>query len=249
VHTVAAEIEVRHCYSLAEYDECVRLERLTWGEDITVPAAIFVVARHSGGQVLGAFDAGRMVGFTLALAGLRDAQRFLHSHMTAVLPEFQNRGVARRLKLFQRHDALKRGIPLVEWTFDPLELKNARFNLSRLGAVVRRYLPDCYGLTNSPLHDGLPTDRLVAEWWLRSERVESLLKTGKHQPLKPEMTVAVPAEIYTWKSAPQHRHKAEQVQARNREMFLDAFSRGLAVLGYERDAIGNGTFLLGKWEQ
>ena len=249
MHTVAAEIEVRHCYSLAEYDECVRLERLTWGEDITVPAAIFVVARHSGGQVLGAFDAGRMVGFTLALAGLRDAQRFLHSHMTAVLPEFQNRGVARRLKLFQRHDALKRGIPLVEWTFDPLELKNARFNLSRLGAVVRRYLPDCYGLTNSPLHDGLPTDRLVAEWWLRSERVESLLKTGKHQPLKPEMTVAVPAEIYTWKSAPQHRHKAEQVQARNREMFLDAFSRGLAVLGYERDAIGNGTFLLGKWEQ
>ena len=88
----------------------------------------------------------------------------------------------------------------------------------------------------------------MAEWWLRSERVEALLNTGKHPPVKAEMTIAVPAEIYTWKSAPQHRHKAEQVQARNRELFLDAFSRDLAVVGYERDAIGNGTFLLGKIE-
>ncbi|MGA8221594.1 MAG: GNAT family N-acetyltransferase [Candidatus Acidiferrales bacterium] len=175
MQNLAAEIEVRHCDLLSEYDECVRLERLTWGEDITVPAAIFVVAHHSGGQVLGAFAGGRMVGFTLALAGLRGKQRFLHSHMTAVLPEFQNRGVGRRLKLFQRQDALRRDIPLVEWTFDPLELKNARFNLTRLGAVVRRYLPDCYGVTNSPLHAGLPTDRLVAEWWLDSERVKGIL--------------------------------------------------------------------------
>jgi hypothetical protein len=87
---------------------------------------------------------------------------------------------------------------------------------------------------------------LVAEWWLRSGRVEALLKSGKHPPVRAETTVAVPAEIYTWKAAPQHRHKAEQVQARNRDLFLDAFSHGLAVTGFERDAIGNGTFLLGQ---
>jgi predicted GNAT superfamily acetyltransferase len=164
--TAADEIEVRHCESLAEYEECVKLELLTWGEHIAVPSAIFVVAHHTGGQILGAFDRGRMIGFTLALAGTRGGKPFLHSHMTAVLPECQNRGVGRQLKLFQRVDALKNGVPLVEWTFDPLELKNARFNLTRLGAIVRRYIPNCYGVTASPLHAGLPTDRLVAEWWL-----------------------------------------------------------------------------------
>jgi len=231
VHTVAAEIEVRHCYSLAEYDECVRLERLTWGEDITVPAAIFVVARHSGGQVLGAFDAGRMVGFTLALAGLRDAQRFLHSHMTAVLPEFQNRGVARRLKLFQRHDALKRGIPLVEWTFDPLELKNARFNLSRLGAVVRRYLPDCYGLTNSPLHDGLPTDRLVAEWWLDSERVKSVLADNAPPPNAAAARISFPSNLAELKK--KDRTAGLRIQSSAREEFQRWFQKGYVATGIE----------------
>src|ERR1700734_4370133 len=150
------EIEVRHCESLAEYDKCVKLELNTWGEQITVPSAIFVVAHHTGGQILGAFDRGRMVGFTLALAGTRGGKAFLHSHMTAVLPEYQNRGVGRRLKLFQRMDALKNGMPLVEWTFDPLELKNAHFNLNRLGAVVARCIPNCYGVTERPLHRGLP---------------------------------------------------------------------------------------------
>jgi predicted GNAT superfamily acetyltransferase len=173
--TVPGEIEVRHCESLAEYEECVKLELLTWGEHIAVPSAIFVVAHHTGGQILGAFDRGRMIGFTLALAGTRGGKPFLHSHMTAVLPECQNRGVGRQLKLFQRVDALKNGVPLVEWTFDPLELKNARFNLTRLGAIVRRYIPNCYGVTASPLHAGLPTDRLVAEWWLDSDRVRGIL--------------------------------------------------------------------------
>ena len=121
-----SDIEIRHCESLAEYDECVKLELLTWGEHITVPSAIFVVAHHTGGQILGAFDGKRMIGFTLALAGTRGGKPFLHSHMTAVLPEYQNRGIARRLKLFQREDALKNGVPLVEWTFDPLELKKDR---------------------------------------------------------------------------------------------------------------------------
>jgi len=155
-------IEIRQCHSLDEYEEGVRLERVIWGEDITVPAPIFVVADHTGGQVIGAFDGEKLVGMTLALAGFRSSLRFLHSHMTAVLPEYQNRGVGRRLKLFQRQDALKRGIPLVEWTFDPLELKNAHFNLVRLGAVARRYIPDwrngkpaALWLANGPAGSGM----------------------------------------------------------------------------------------------
>ena len=104
-----------------------------------MPSGLSRVAQRTGGQVLGAFDGARMVGFTLAFAGTRAGEPFLHSHQTAVLPEYRDTGVGRRLKLFQRQDALKRRIKLlVEWTFDPLELKNAYFNLVRSLARLRR---------------------------------------------------------------------------------------------------------------
>lgn len=225
------EIEVHHCHSLAEYDECVRLERLTWGEDITVPAAIFVVAHHSGGQVLAALAGGRIVGFTLALAGLRDKQHFLHSHMTAVLPDFQNCGVGRRLKLFQRQDALKRDIPLVEWTFDPLELKNARFNLARLGAVVRRYLPDCYGTTNSPLHAGLPTDRLVAEWWLDSPRVRGILADNVPPAICAVERISLPSNLSEIKM--KDRVAGLRIQSVARAEFQHWFEKNYVATGIE----------------
>ncbi len=169
------DIQIRHCSGLAEYEECVRIQRVTWGDDLIVPSGLSRIAQRTGGQVLGAFDGDRMVGFTLAFAGTRSGEPFLHSHQTAVLPEYRDAGVGRRLKLFQRQDALKRGIKLVEWTFDPLELKNAYFNLVRLGAIARVLIPNCYGITGSALHAGLPTDRLVAEWWLDSVRVKSIL--------------------------------------------------------------------------
>ena len=230
-----AEIEVRHCRSLGEYEECVRLELNIWGEDIAVPAAIFVVAHHTGGQILGAFLGSRLVGFTMALAGFRPGQQFLHSHMTAVLPEFQNTGVGRRLKLFQRDDALQRGIGLVEWTFDPLELKNAYFNLARLGAVARRYIPDCYGVTQSPLHAGLPTDRLVAEWWLDSGRVKSILAGKAPAATASAERISLPSNITEIKAAD---HAAGvRVQREARDKFQDYFSKGYVATSIEsRDA-------------
>lgn len=248
---VAENVEIRLCQGIDELNACVGLQKEVWNfsDYDLIPLRLFVVAEKIGGQVIGAFDGGELVGFAMSIPGARDGKAYLHSHMLAVRESYRDSGIGRRLKLFQRDDALTHHFELIEWTFDPLEIKNAWLNIEKLGAVARRYNVNQYGISSSPLQGGLPTDRLVAEWWLRSKRVESLLKTGSHPPLKPEMTVAVPAEIYTWKTAPQHRHKAEQVQARNREHFLDAFSRGLAVLGYERDGIGNGTFLLGKWER
>ncbi len=248
---VEKSVEVRLCHGLDELNACVALQQEVWNfsDYDLIPLRLFVVAQKIGGQVIGAFDGGEVVGFAMSIPGARAGKPYLHSHVLAVRESWRNTGIGRRLKLFQREDAIAHGFELIEWTFDPLEIKNAWLNIERLGAIARRYSLNQYGISSSPLQGGLPTDRLVAEWWLRSERVEELLKTGKHAPVRAEMTIAVPAEIYTWKAAPQHRHKAEQVQARNREQFLDAFSRGLAVLGYERDAIGNGTFLLGKWEE
>ncbi len=223
---------MRRCASLAEYEACVKLERTVWGEDITVPSPIFVVAVETGGQVLGAFEGGRMIGFTLALAGIHGGKPFLHSHMTAVLPERQNAGVGRMLKLLQRDDALARGLDLVEWTFDPLELRNAYFNLVRLGAVVRRIIPNFYGITESPLHAGLPTDRLVAEWWLDSGRVKKILAGAAAPASKAAVRIAVPADIGEWKHKDQKR--ALDVQAEIRKQFERWFRQGYVAASLER---------------
>ena len=169
--------------------------------------------------------------------------------MLAVRKDHRNGGLGRRLKMLQREDALARGIELIEWTFDPLEIKNAYLNIEKLGAIARRYTINQYGITSSPLQGGLPSDRLIAEWWLKSKRVETLLSTGKNPVIASELRIAVPAQIYEWKAAPETRGQAAQVQERNREQFLHAFSQGLAVLGYERDSEGNGKYLLGRWDE
>lgn len=244
-------IAIRLCETAEELAECVALQKEVWGfsDADLVPLRMFVVAVKIGGQAIGAYDAGRLVGFSLSLPGNRGGHLYLHSHMLAVLPSHRDLGLGRRIKLFQREQALARGYELIEWTFDPLEIKNAYFNIRRLGAIARRYSVNQYGMVSSPLQGGLPTDRLVAEWWLGSRRVDSLLRTGSCALPRIEQRIVVPAEIYSWKASAADRPKAAQVQAHNRDLFLGAFQKGLAVLGYERDEHGNGTFLLGRWDE
>lgn len=226
-----APITVRHCATLEEYEECVRLQLITWGEDLVVPAGLFVVARETGGQTLGAFVRDKLVGFTLGLAGLHAGKPIIHSHMTAVLSHFRDRGIGRMLKLAQRNDALARGIHLVEWTFDPLELKNAHFNINRLGAVVRRYIPNCYGITESPLHAGLPTDRLMAEWYLDSARVNGILDGRAPQAASGAEKISIPADISERKQT--EPAAGARVQNEMREQFLEKMANGFIVTGLE----------------
>jgi predicted GNAT superfamily acetyltransferase len=185
----------------------------------------------------------------MAIPGYRNGHPYLHSHMLAIKPEFRNSGLGRRLKLAQRDDALRRGIVLIEWTFDPLEIKNAWLNLERLGAICRRYVANQYGITSSPLQGGLPSDRFVAEWWLKSQRVECTLRDGRRPHFEVERRVPLPAGVYEWKADPATRTRAHDLQRRNRELLTRSFAEGLAVLGFERDTDGNGAFLLGKWNE
>lgn len=247
----ADSVVIRRCHGLEELRSCVALQKEVWNftDAELVPLRMFVVAEKVGGQVMGAFEGSNMVGFALSVPGTRSGHVYLHSHMLAVRKDHRNSGLGRRLKLLQREDALARGIELIEWTFDPLEIKNAYLNVERLGALARRYTINQYGITSSPLQGGLPSDRLIAEWWLKSKRVETLLATGKNPSFDRHSDIAVPAQIYEWKAAAETRMKAQRVQERNREQFLRAFSHGLAVLGYERDPEGNGKFLLGLWEE
>ena len=247
----AGSIELRRCHGIEDFRACVTLQKEVWNftDAELVPLRMFVVADKVGGQVMGAFEGQAMVGFALSVPGARSGHVYLHSHMLAVRKDHRNSGLGRRLKLMQRDDAIARGIELIEWTYDPLEIKNAYLNIEKLGAISRRYNINQYGITSSPLQGGLPSDRLIAEWWLKSKRVETLLATGKNPPVPSQAKIEVPAPIYDWKAAAETRGKAQQVQERTREQFLRSFSDGLAVLGYERDAEGNGTFLLGRWDE
>jgi predicted GNAT superfamily acetyltransferase len=244
-------IVIRQCRGIEELRACVALQKEVWNfsDADLVPLRMFVVAEKVGGQVMGAFEGERMVGFALSIPGTRSGHLYLHSHMLAVRKEYRNHGLGRRLKLFQREDALARGIELIEWTFDPLEIKNAYLNIEKLGAIARRYNINQYGITSSPLQGGLPSDRLIAEWWLKSTRVKTLLETGKLPAFESEAAIEVPAEIYVWKATAETREKANAVQERNRAEFLRKFSGGMAVLGYQHDAAGNGKFLLGRWDE
>jgi predicted GNAT superfamily acetyltransferase len=257
----------RSCKGHDELEACVQLQIETWGYDDSdvIPRKAFLVGQKIGGQVIGAFDTDlpgaqpeghpeSLIGFAMSLPGIKSGakspdgnpQPYLHSHMLAVRDSYRNRGLGVQLKLKQRDEALSRGIRLMEWTFDPLEIKNAYLNIHKLGAVVRCYSVNFYGVSSSRLQGGLPTDRLVAEWYLDSPRVNAVLEGRPKAPCQIKQRIQVPASIYEWKASDQDRDRAVAVQLENRVRFQQAFSQGLAVLGFVRDEEGNGVFELGS---
>ena len=265
-------IRIRSCEGFDEFDACVQLQIETWGyvESELIPRKTFLLAQTIGGQVIGAFeseggnDAGistdgagksteSLVGFAMSLPGVKTddgcARPYLHSHMLAVREGYRNRGIGVQLKRKQRDEALSRSITRIEWTFDPLEIKNAFLNIHRLGAVARTYRPDFYGVSSSRLQGGLPTDRLMAEWELDSPRVREVLEGGPAAVNVIEDRILVPAQIYQWKASRVDRERALAVQMENRRKFQQAFSQGLVVIGFSLDAEGNGIFELGSLTQ
>jgi len=226
-------IQIQPCTTLEEFDRCVELQRRVWqSSDLEIVSReIFVVMSKIGGQVFGAFNGQDMIGFVLAFPGLRNGRVYLHSHMAAVLADYQNSGIGRRLKLKQREDALSRGIDLVEWTFDPLELRNAYFNIVRLGAVMRRFAPNQYGRTSSPLHSGLPTDRLIAEWWLKTPRVEAAIEGRPLEPRSDCQRIAVPRAVGELRKT--DITAVAKIQAELRQQFEYWLSQGYVVTGFE----------------
>jgi len=249
--TATNAIVIRKCHEFDELRSCVALQKEVWNfsDAELIPLRIFVVAEKIGGQVIGAFEDDQMIGFALAIPGTRNGHPYLHSQMVGVREGYRNLGLGRRIKWFQRDDALSRGFELMEWTFDPLEIKNAYLNIEKLGAIARRYHVNQYGLTTSPLQGGLPSDRLIAEWWLQSKRVQAAQKGTAVPRIEAQQTIEVPAAIYDWKASSTMRSHAKSIQDNNRASFIQAFSNGLSVLNFTRDGGGNGTFGLGKWDE
>ncbi len=243
---MTSEISIRKCTTLDDFHRCVDIQKSVWGEsDLEVePYVTFVVANQTGGHVIGAFDGDTMVGFCLAMAGIRGNLHYLHSHMTGVLPAHRDRRIGRMLKLFQRDEALSRDIRLVEWTFDPLETRNAHFNFNRLGAFARNFIPNFYGVTTSPLHRGLATDRLLVEWHLDSKRVIAAINELTPDPTDSPAIIHLPAELDQWKSSDISR--VAELQARMRSEFQHWFAKSHAATSVRFTSSGT-DYLLVPW--
>lgn len=175
---------IRPLETIPDIREVIALEQQIWGAAVpedAVGVPLFVASLKRGAILLGAVDAGRLIGFVYSFPGLKDGRPMHWSHMLGVLPAWRSSGVGRALKLEQRRRCLAMGIDLMEWTFDPLVAVNAHLNFRRLGVVAEEFVLNVYGDSASPLHRGAPTDRLIAQWRMASPRVEALM-AGEDPP-------------------------------------------------------------------
>ena len=242
---------IRPCDTQGEFEACVTLQKRVFGyaEGEAYPQRLFVNLTHIGGNVIGAFSAqGELVGFVASMPAWHGDRRYYHSLSLGVLPGHENRGLGRTLKLAQREAALAAGVDRIEWTYDPLRAKNAFFNIERLGAIARRYLPDYYGRVESRLQQGLPSDRLIAEWWLKSDRV-TRARTGaspRDSSERPTAIVAIPADFATL--ADNDQAAAREQQSEVRGQLQECFARKLAITGVAREG-STYTYLLDEFEE
>jgi len=234
------EYLIRQCTSIEDYTACLEMQRSVWGfeaRDIT-PLRSFVITRRGGGFTLGAFDkSGKLLGFVHSLPAFDEKLRpYYYSQMLAVDPALQNKGIGVKLKLAQREHALKTGIELMTWTFDPLQSRNAYFNLVKLGGVIRNYMVNYYGnQSTSVLHRGLDTDRVLIQWRMSSRRVIDAIG-GQHCAEKVEAVIEVPREIEAIKR--RDLDEARNWQLRVRTEFQNRLGEGLYCVGFETDRMG-----------
>jgi len=233
---------IRDCTGFDDFAACIQLQRDIWqfsDLDIT-PLRSFVITKHGGGFTLGAFeDGGRLLGFAHALPAFDlELRPYFYSHMLAVDARLQNAGIGVQLKLAQRRRALERRVPLMVWTFDPLQSRNAHLNIVKLGGVVRAYHVNYYGnASTSALHRGLDTDRVFVEWWVDSDRVKATFGETEVQPATPLAAIEIPFDIERIKA--QEMERAREWQLRVRADFQRHLADGLYCAGFERGAEGS----------
>lgn len=255
----ADELTLRPFDRSTDYHACAELQRVIWGRDFSdvVPASILKISQKVGGVAAGAFTSdGRMLGFVWGLTGLRNGKIFHWSHMLGVHPEGRDLRLGTRLKLLQRELLLPQGVTDVEWTYDPLEARNAQLNLNHLGAEVIEYVEDMYaGEMGSELARGIGTDRFIVRWRIASERVAAVLagalvqgsedfaeapvagldveEEGASLPEVPRVRVEIPADIQAVKAS--RPGEAAAWRRSTRRAILHYLERGYRVTAYLRD--------------
>jgi len=246
------EIVIRECTTIDELDRCVWLQREVFGlPDIEIsPRRHLIVSRQAGGWTLGAFQGEELIGFVHHLAAVRgNDEIFGYSHMMAVARDFQNKGVGARLKWAQRDRALAERRNFIKWTWDPMQARNAHFNINRLGVIVENYADNFYGTDyftdpsqKTDQAPGIQSDRLFASWYIASARVNALASGREVSlPALPVEVIAIPSD---WTSLVRNDVvTARREQQRVRAAFKRALSNGLVCAGFDR-AHDNPRYLL-----
>src|SRR5262249_38765492 len=124
-----------------EYRASEEISKGAWrfGDREVSPASDLIAATHAGGLAAGACEGKKMLGFVHGVRRTNKGEPCQHSHLLAVLPEAQGRGIGELLKWYQRRWCLERGIRLVTWTYDPFLVKNAQLNIVKLRATVSTF--------------------------------------------------------------------------------------------------------------
>jgi predicted GNAT superfamily acetyltransferase len=271
-------MEHRDLKTIDEFRQVVALEREIWGGDYddVVAVPILAVTVKRGGVLIGAFDGERMVGFVYSLPGIKNRQPIQWSHMLGVVDEYRNAGLGRILKLEQRLRSIDIGCDLIEWTYDPMQALNAHLNFVKLGVVAEEYAINVYGESASKLHKGTPTDRFIAQWWIREPHVVRRIEAKTLAPVRTQEIVDAPVLNRTeprgsWlASAAYDLHRTERRlwveipmgftemltgnpelaldwRLATREIFTTYFARGYRAVDFALDkAAGRGRYLLAR---
>ena len=235
------EIVVRECVKLEELTACVQLQRDVFGlPEIEIsPVRHLIVTKHAGGFTLGAFANGKLVGFVLSVPAFLNGEKAFYSHMTAVDKEFQSFGIGTKLKWSQHERSIIEGVNFIKWTFQPVQTRNAFFNLEKLGATINSYAANFYGTDYSTMHEqngklGIDSDRLFASWNLGSEKVVALSKGEKFiEKGEIKQRIEIPQN---WNElVKSNLQTAIDEQFRIKTEFEKAFTKGLICKGFDRE--------------
>src|SRR5215470_4388714 len=230
------DVTIRECVSIEDFKQCIELERSVWNDsDLGImPIRLYMISKACNAPTIGAFDAdGSLIGFVHTSLALIGKNVVYHSHLAAVQEGLRHRDIGFRMKMAQRQRALEAGVPLIIWTFDPLQSRNAYLNIRKLGAIIRRYESNYYGEGLSTVFgNGIPSDRVFAEWWVSSPHVSSRLG-GKTNPTEDVCaTVLIPEDINSIAASSSEENLRWRLRVR--EAFQRELTGGLIVRGFER---------------
>lgn len=233
------DVTIRECVSIEDFKQCIELERAVWKDDDIgiMPIRLYMISKACNAPTIGAFDqAGRLVGFLHTSLAVIGKNVVFHSHLAAVLEGLRHKEIGASMKLAQRNRAIELGIPLIIWTFDPLQSRNAHLNINKLGAIIRRYEVNYYGEDLSSVFGslGIPSDRIFAEWWVKSSHVESALSGQRPKIEAGSSFVEIPDNIDAVGARSTDEHLKWRL--RSRTDFQRELGRGLIARGFERSA-------------
>ena len=240
------KIIIRSIATLEEINQVPQVESAIWGKGLSsaIPTHLLIAIAKNDGLLLGAYIDRKLIGFMLGWLGTTDSDNpqeasqhlKLVSHMNGVLPEYRDQRIGLRLKLAQREWALARKLALVTWTFDPLESRNARLNIQRLGATCQTYLRDVYGELADGLNSGIATDRFRVDWYINGKHVrDKLVSKTKASTLADLNAQLLNSAIL---HPDRHPHPAERIEKPAKKQILVEIPANIQVIRQDDLALG-----------